>query len=174
MVTDEQIATALYPPQTLAGELLVHGALDVLIQKLIADVHSLVIDPLVGFVGAKVCRTIVVELHRWANAATPKHISNVIICFILLSWSCAAAFPGVLTCVKCKSVTTQAFPDLKGVGHDITAAFRLVRVKSPTRRVQRIQRGGHICRRHAAVVFRDRFAVPGSDLIANLSVVVYR
>ena len=44
--------------------------------------------------------------------------------------------------------------------------FGSCRVKSPTRRVQRIQRGGYICRRHATVVVRDRFAVPGSDLIA--------
>ena len=63
MVTDEQVPAALDPPQTLADELLVHSALDVLIQKLVAHRHSLVIDPLVGFVGAKVCRTIVVELH---------------------------------------------------------------------------------------------------------------
>jgi hypothetical protein len=66
------------------------------------------------------------------------------------------------------------FRDLKELAMTSLPRFGSCRVKSPTRRVQRIQRGDHVCRRHAAVVFRDRFAVPGSDLIANLSMVVYR
>jgi hypothetical protein len=67
-----------------------------------------------------------------------------------------------------------AFPDLKELVPTSLPRFGSCRVKSPTRRVQRIERSGHVCRPHAAVVFRDRFAVPSSDLIANLSVVVYR
>ena len=63
MVTDEQVATAIYPAQTFAGQLLVDGVLNVLIQELVANRYRLVIHPLVRLVGIKVCRTIVVELH---------------------------------------------------------------------------------------------------------------
>ena len=55
LITDIQVTAAFHSPQTLTGELLVHSALDVLIQELVADVYSLVIHPLVRLVGVEVC-----------------------------------------------------------------------------------------------------------------------
>jgi hypothetical protein len=63
LVVDDQISATLNPPQTLPGELRIHGALDVFIQELIAHLNWVGLNPLICFVGAEIGRTIVVELH---------------------------------------------------------------------------------------------------------------
>jgi len=63
LIADMQITAILYTPQPLAGELIVHGALDVPIQELVAPRHRHPIDPLVCLVHAELDGPVVVESH---------------------------------------------------------------------------------------------------------------
>ena len=58
-----EVTAVIDAPETFAHELLVYGALDILVEQLIARLDRLLIYPLVCFVSAEVRRPVVIEMN---------------------------------------------------------------------------------------------------------------